>query len=72
MEVGFIFTWHLTPWEQAHYEVVEVAMVEHGTAIKATTIILDATIALAITNMYQLKTIPYLHVLQFVQHPIIV
>ena len=47
-------------------------MVEHGTAIETNTITLDAIVTLTITNIYQLKTILYLHIVQFVQLPIIV
>ena len=48
-------------------------MVEHGTAIEATTITLDATVTLTITNIYQLKKkMPYLHVLQSDQLQIVV
>ena len=72
MKVVSIFTWHLTPWAQAHYEVGEVVVVEHGTAIEATTITLDAIVTLTITNIYQLKTMLYLHVLQFTQLQIVV
>ena len=39
-------------------------MVKHGTAIEATTITLDAIATFTITNVYQLKTMLYLHVLQ--------
>ena len=42
-------------------------MVEHCTAIKAATILLDATITLTIIYIFQQKTMPYLHILQFVQ-----
>ena len=62
----FLFL-HLTPLVQAHYLVGEVVVVEHSTAIEATTLTLDATITLTITNVCQLKTMPYLCVLQFVQ-----
>ena len=64
MKVVSIFTWYLTPWAQAHYEVGEVVVVEHGNAIEATTITLDAIVTLTITNIYQLKTMLYLHVFQ--------
>ena len=47
-------------------------MVKHSTAIEATTITLDATVALTITNVYQLKTMLYLHVLQSNQLQIVV
>ena len=67
-----IFAWHLTPWAQAHYEVGEVVVVKHSTAIKATTITLDAIATLTITNVSQLKTMPYLHVLQSTQLQIVV
>ena len=67
MKVVAIFTWHLTPWVQAHYEVEEVVVVEHDATIEATTISLDAIVTLTITNVYQLKTMPYLHVLQSAQ-----
>ena len=72
MKVVSIFAWHLTPWAQAHYKVGEVVMVEHGTAIEATTITLDAIATLTITNVYQLKTMLYLHVLQSIQLQIVV
>ena len=72
MKVVSIFAWHLTPWAQAHYKVGEVVVVKHGTAIEATTITLDAIATLTITNIYQLKTMPYLHILQFFQLLIIV
>ena len=49
-----------------------MVVVEHGTAIKATTITLDAIVTFTITSIYQLKTMPYLHILQFVQLSIIV
>ena len=61
MKVVSIFTWHLTPWAQAHYKAGEVVVVEYSTAIEATTITLDATVTLTITNICQLKTMPYLH-----------
>ena len=66
-----MFAWHLTPWAQAYYEVGEVVVVEHGIAIEATTITLDAIVTLTITNVYQLKTMPYLHVLQSTQLQIV-
>ena len=47
-------------------------MVEHGAAIETTTITLDAIVTLAITNLYQLKTILYLYVLQSTQLQIVV
>ena len=72
MNVISIFTWQLTPWAQAHYKVGEVVVVEHSIAIEATTITWDATVTLTITNICQLKTMLYLHVLQFVQLQIIV
>ena len=72
MKVVSIFTWHPTPWAQAHYEVGEVVVAEHGTAIEATIITLDAIITLTITNVYQLKTVPYLHILKSVQLQIVV
>ena len=72
MKVVSICAWHLTPWAQAHYEVGEVVVVEHGTAIEATTITLDAIATLTITNIYQLKTMLYLHVLQSIQLQIVV
>ena len=72
MKVVSIFAWHLTPWSQAHYEVGEVLVVEHGTAIEATTITLDAIATLTITNVYQLKTMLYLHILQSTQLQIVV
>ena len=72
MKVVSIFTWHLTLWAQAHYKVGEVVVVGHSTAIEATTNTLDATVTLTITNICQLKTMPYVHALQFVQLPIIV
>ena len=42
-------------------------VVEHGTTIEATTITLDAIITLTNTNTFQLKTMPYLQVLQSAQ-----
>ena len=72
MKVVFIFAWHLTPWAQAHHEAGEVVVVKYGTAIEATTITLDAIATLTITNVYQLKTILYLHVLQSTQLQIVV
>ena len=72
MEVASIFTWHLTPWAQAHYEAGGVVVVKHSTDIEASTITLDATVALTITNIYQLKTMPYMHVLQSIQLQIVV
>ena len=47
-------------------------MAKHGTAIEATTITLDAIATLTITNVYQLKTMLYLHVLQSIQLQIVV
>ena len=47
-------------------------MVKHGTAIEATTITLDAIATLTITNVYQLKTMLYLHILQSIQLQIVV
>ena len=47
-------------------------MAKHCTAIKATILTLDATITLTITNIFQLKTMLYLHILQFVQLQLIV
>ena len=67
MKVVSIYAWHLTPWAQAHYKAGEVVVVKHGTVIKATTITLDAIVTLAITNVYQLKTMLYLHILQSTQ-----
>ena len=52
MKVIIIFTWHLTPWAQAHYEAGQVLVVEHSIAIKATIITLDAIVTLTITNFY--------------------
>ena len=72
MKVVSIFAWHLTPWAQAHYEAGEVVVVEYSTAIEATTITLDAIATLTITNIYQLKTMLYLHILQFIQLQIVV
>ena len=72
MKVVSIFAWHLTPWAQAYYEAGEVVVVEHGTAIEATTITLDAVATLTITNVYQLKTMLYLHILQSIQLQIVV
>ena len=72
MKVVSIFTWHLTPWAQAHYKVGEVVVVEYSTAIEATTITLDAIVTLTITNVYQLKTMLYLHILQSTQLQIVV
>ena len=67
MKVVSIFTWYLTPWAQAHYEVGEVVVVEYSTAIKVATITLVATVTLTITNVCLLKIIIYLHVIQFIQ-----
>ena len=67
MKVVSIFAWHLTLRAKAHYKVGEVVVVEHSTAIEATTITLDAIVTLAITNIYQLTTMLYLHVLQSTQ-----
>ena len=72
MKVVSIFIWHLTPRAQAHYLVGEVVVVEYSTDINATIITLVTTITLTITNIYQLKTIPYLYVLQLIQLQIIV
>ena len=47
-------------------------VIEHSTAIKATTITLDDVVTLTITNIYQLKIIPYLHGLQSTQLQIVV
>ena len=47
-------------------------VVKHDIAIKATIIALDVTVTLTITNICQLKKVPYLHVLQFFQLQIIV
>ena len=66
-----IFAWHLTPRAQAHYEMGVVVVVEHGIAIKATNITLDAIVTLAIIIVYQLKTMLYLHVLQSTQLQIV-
>ena len=63
VKVVSIFTWHLAPWAQAHYEAGEVVVVEHSTAVEATTITLDATVTLTNINVCQLKAVPYLHVL---------
>ena len=49
-----------------------MVLAKHGIVIEATTITLDATVTLTITNVYQLNTIPYLCILQYVQFPIIV
>ena len=49
-----------------------MVVVKHGTAIEATTITLDAIATLTITNVYQLKTMLYLHVLQSIQLQIVV
>ena len=67
MKVITIFTWHLNPLAQAHYKAGEVVVVKHVTAIEATTITLDFITTLTITNIYQLKTILYLHVFQSAQ-----
>ena len=72
MKVVFIFAWHLTPWSEAHYEVKDVVVVKHSIAIEATTITLDAIATFTITNVYQLKTMLYLHVLQSTQLQIVV
>ena len=47
-------------------------MFEHDTAIKATTINLEAIVTLTITNVYQLKIMLYLRVLQSAQLQIVV
>ena len=49
---------------ESHYKVGEVVVVEHSTAIKSTTITLGATIAPTIINVYHLKTMPYLRIVQ--------
>ena len=49
-----------------------MVVVEHGTAIEATTITFDVIITLTITNIYQLKTILYLYILQSTQLQIVV
>ena len=49
------------------YEAGEVVVVEHSIASKATDTTLDATVTLTITNIFQLKTLPYLCVLKSVQ-----
>ena len=67
MKVVSIFAWHLTPWAQAYYEAGEVVVAKHDTVIEATTITLDAIATLTITNIYQLKTMLYLHILQSIQ-----
>ena len=72
MKAVSIFTWHLTPWAQAHYEAGEVVVVKHSIAIEATIITLDAIVTLTTTNIYQLKIIPYLLVLQSAQLQIVV
>ena len=72
VKVVTIFTWHLTPWAQAHYEAGEVVVVEYSTDIEATTNTLDAIAILTISNIYQLKTILYLHLLQSAQLQIVV
>ena len=61
MKVVSIFLWCFTPWSQAHYEAGEVVVIKHGTAIEATITALDATIVLTISNIHQLKTMPYMH-----------
>ena len=47
-------------------------VVEYNTAVKATTIALGTTATLTITNILQMKTMPYLYVLQSIQLLIIV
>ena len=47
-------------------------VVENSIDIEATTITLDATVTLTITNIFQLKTMLYLRVLQCFQLQIIV
>ena len=47
-------------------------MVKHSTAIEATITTLDATVTLTVTNIFQLKTMPYMYVLQFFQLQIII
>ena len=71
MKFVSFFAWHLTPWAQAHYKVGEVAVVKHGTVIEATTITLDVIATLTISNVYQLKIMLYLHVLQATQLQIV-
>ena len=72
MKVVFIFAWHLTPCAKAYYGAGEVVVVEYGTTIEATTITLDAIATLIIINVYQLKTMLYLLVLQSTQLQIVV
>ena len=68
MKIVSILAWHLSPYAQAHYEMGEVVVVvEFGIAIEATTIALDDTATLTITNICQLKIMLYLHILQSVQ-----
>ena len=47
-------------------------MVKYFIAIEATTITLEAIVTLTNTNVYQLKTMLYLHVLQSTQLQIVV
>ena len=72
MKVVSIFAWHLTPWAQAHYKAGEVVEVEYCIAIEATTITFEVFVTLTITNVYQLKTMLYLHILQSTQLQIVV
>ena len=72
MKVVTVFTWYLTPWAQAHYEAGKVVVIDHSTIIEATTTNLDAIITLSIHNVYKVKLMPYLHILQFAQLQIVV
>ena len=49
-----------------------MVVVEYNTAVKATTIALGTTATLTITNILQMKIMPYLYVSQSIQLLIIV
>ena len=51
VKVVSIFTWHLTPWAQVHYQVGEVVVVKYCTAIEVAIINLGATIIPTTTNV---------------------
>ena len=42
-------------------------MVKHGNTSETTTITLDVIVTLTTTNVYQLKAMPYLHIVQSAQ-----
>ena len=50
----------------SHYKVGEVVVIENGTAIEAIMITLGTIVTLTIMYICQLKTMPYLYVLQFI------